>query len=108
MAGLDGVLEVRGMFRPCMVAGRKHLFHRWMERRWLVDASPLKGGHPGGLCAMTMALVEDERGQIREVYPREVHFLDTQQQMADFEICYHRGEVEFDPIYYREEVKEDG
>ena len=97
MAGLDGVLEIRGMLRPCLVNGRKALFHRWMERRWLVDASPLQGGHPGGLCAMTMALVEDERGQIREVYPREVHFLDTHWQMAEFEACY-----------YREEHKEDG
>lgn len=81
---------VKGLVRPCMVSGRKHLFHRWMERRWLVDASPLQGGHPGGLCAMTMALVEDENGQMREVYPREVNFLDTPNQMAEFEACYYR------------------
>ena len=78
MAGLDGVIEVRGMLRPCMVAGRKHLFHRWMERRWLVDASPLKGGPSGGQCSMVLAVVEDEYGQVHEVYPRDVRFLDGQ------------------------------
>lgn len=62
--------------RPCLVKGKKCLFHRWVERRWTVGASPLRGGHPGGLCAVTMALVEDENGQIMEVYPLEVRFID--------------------------------
>lgn len=85
--------------RPCLVGGKKHLFHKWMERRWLVDASPLQGGHPGGLCAMTMALVEDEYGQMHEVYPREVRFLDERIKEYDFgdasqtaqEVLIHRS-----------------
>lgn len=76
--------------RPCMVDGRKHLFHRWIESRWLVDASPLQGGHPGGLCARTMALVEDENGQVREVYPSEINFLDTPSHMTELGAAYHR------------------
>lgn len=72
MAGFNVSVELR----PCLVNGKKHLFHKWMEKRWLVGASSLRGGHPGGLCAMTMALVEDEHGQMHEVHPQEVRFLD--------------------------------
>lgn len=62
--------------RPCLIKGKKCLFHRWVERRWLVGAGSLRASRAGGLCAVTMALVEDENGQIMEVYPREVRFID--------------------------------
>lgn len=90
---------VKAVVRPCLVKGKKCLFHKWVERRWLVDASPLQGGHPGGLCATTMALVEDENGQIIETYPREIRFIDDliqeyvfpEEETTSFESCkcYH-------------------
>ena len=74
MAGLDMKIAVE--LRPCLVKGRKHLFHCWNQRAWVVDASPLRGGHPGGQCSLMMAVVEDENGQVHEVYPRDVRFVD--------------------------------
>ena len=97
---------VKTVVRPCLVKGKKCLFHKWVERRWLVNASPLRGGHSGGLCATTMALVEDENGQIMEISPQEIRFIDDlihgyvfpEEETASFESCkcYHtkdgRGE----------------
>lgn len=69
-------IKIPSKLRPCLVNGKEHLFHQWVERRWLVDASPLQGGHPGGLCSITLAIVEDEYGQVHEVYPEDVRFID--------------------------------
>lgn len=74
MAGLEMKMTLE--LRPCLVKGRKHLFHRWDQRAWVVDPSTLPGGHPGGQCSLVMAIVEDENGQVHEVYPREVRFVD--------------------------------
>lgn len=62
--------------RPCMVNGRPSLFHRWIERRWVVEASPMVGGHPTGQCVMPLAIVEDQYGTIHEVRPSEIRFVD--------------------------------
>lgn len=62
--------------RPCLVNNRKHWFLRWQTRKWICDPSSMVGGHGGGQCEVTMAIVEDEKtGQVAEVYPREVRFL---------------------------------
>lgn len=63
--------------RPCLVNGEKHLFHRWIERRWMVEASPLIDGHPAGLCASVLALVENKSGEVHGVHPGDVRFLDN-------------------------------
>lgn len=70
--------------RPCLVKGKKHLFHCWDHIAQPVDASPLRGGHPGGQMSMTMALVEDEQGQVHEVYPGEVTFVDSEISQYSF------------------------
>lgn len=62
--------------RPCVVCGRPHLFHRWIERRWVVEESPMVGGHPAGQCAMPLAIVEDMTGKVYEVRPTEIRFVD--------------------------------
>lgn len=74
MAGLKMVVELR----PCLVKGKKHLFHCWDHRAWTVGESALRGGPSGGQCSMVLAVVEDEYGQVHEVYPRDVRFLDDQ------------------------------
>lgn len=68
-------MDKNGM-RPCLVGGKKHYFHMWHNRQWVTEPSPMVGGAPGGQCSMVFAIVEDEQGQVHEVYPREVRFLD--------------------------------
>lgn len=72
MAGLKMIVELR----PCLIKGKKHLFHCWDHRAWTVGESALRGGHAGGQCSMVLAVVEDEYGQVHEVYPRDIRFLD--------------------------------
>nr|DAG77276.1 MAG TPA: hypothetical protein [Caudoviricetes sp.] len=68
--------EMKPSIRPCLVGGKKHIFHQWENLAWVVNASPLRGGHPGGQRSLTMAIVEDENGQVHEVHPAEVEFID--------------------------------
>lgn len=64
--------------RPCLVHNHKYWFHRWQTRRWIAEPSAQIGGAPGGQCSVTMAIVEEqETGQIQEVYPRDVRFIDS-------------------------------
>lgn len=70
--------------RPCLVKGRKHLFHCWDQRAWVVEPGIAVGSAPGGQCSLMMAVVEDENGQVHEVYPREVRFLDSAIKDYDF------------------------
>ena len=72
MAGFEMVVKLR----PCLVKGKRHLFHCWDHRAWTVGGSALRGGPSGGQCSMVLAVVEDEYGQVHEVYPRDVRFLD--------------------------------
>lgn len=72
MAALEMVVKLR----PCLVKGKKHLFPCWDHRAWTVGESALRGGPSGGQCSLVLAVVEDEYGQVHEVYPREVRFLD--------------------------------
>ena len=55
MAGLKMIVELR----PCLVKGKKHLFHCWDHRAWTVGESALRGGPAGGQCSMVLAVVED-------------------------------------------------
>lgn len=80
MAGFEMVVKLR----PCLVKGKKHLFHRWDHRAWTVGESALRGGPAGGQCSMVLAVVEDEYGQVHEVYPRDVRFLDDRIKEYDF------------------------
>lgn len=80
MAGLKMIVELR----PCLIKGKKHLFHCWDHRAWTVGESALRGGPAGGQCSMVLAVVEDEYGQVHEVYPRDVRFLDDRIKEYDF------------------------
>lgn len=89
---LDGSIPLR----PCLVKGRIHYFHMWNNRQWVVDPSPMMGGTPGGQCSVVLAIVEDEHGQVHEVYPNEVRFTDREPETTvfkNFTICglYEEG-----------------
>lgn len=85
MAGLDGTITVTcSEYRPCLVGGKKALFHKWVERAELVAPSPLRGGHQGGVVSAVLALIEFETGDVAEVYPNKLRFLDSKGQFSQF------------------------
>lgn len=63
-------------YRPCIVNGKKALFHKWNEFAKVVEASPLIGGSPAGQIKYTLGMVEYEDGTVEEVLPRHIKFLD--------------------------------
>ena len=85
MAGERRFLAVQEV-RPCIAAGQKALFHMWVNESRVVPPSPLVGGHSGGQVSTIRALVEDERGNMKMVQPKDIRFLDHPFQ------DYHWGE----------------
>jgi hypothetical protein len=75
-------INVCGEYRPCLVAGRKALFHRWADRAELRGPSAL--GTPGGQLCLLLGVVEYEDGQVSEVYPDKIRFLDNKLAGYDF------------------------
>lgn len=73
-------MEFKERLRPCLVKGQKHIFHQWVNRSWALEHGTLGPHSPGGFCSVTMAIVEDENGQVHEAYPRDVRFIDDQAQ----------------------------
>ena len=71
--------------RPCIVEGKNALFHRWIERARIVEPSPCIGGHNGGVIKWTAAIVEYEDGQVAEVLPSDIRFLDHPHSAYNFE-----------------------
>lgn len=49
-------------------------FHCWSHESWPIDASPLIGGHPGGIVEITYAIVEDAEGKVHKVLPECIKF----------------------------------
>lgn len=75
MAGL--CIETK--LRPCHVVGSKSetkaLFHCWSFHSDLYNASPMVGGHPGGVVARMGAIVEFEDGRVSVVRPESIRFV---------------------------------
>lgn len=72
-------------YRPCLVKGRKALFHRFADEAHTVGESPLIGGHKGGQIWGVLAIVEFEDGTVQRVYPYEVYFLDSKGMFAEYD-----------------------
>ena len=68
--------------RPCIVkdTGRKALFHRWVEVSQIVPPSVTIGGHNGGV----LALVETETGDVRQLEPSNIRFLDSKELFSEY------------------------
>lgn len=74
---LDGLVSFSNSeYRPCIVNGRKAVFHRWHEFCNVVEASPLIGGAPAGQIKYTLGTVEFEDGTVEEVAPHRIKFND--------------------------------
>lgn len=78
MAGLDGIItSATSEYRPCIVGGKKALFHRWTERANIVPLSPMVGGHAGGVIKDTAGIVEFEDGTVGEFHVQQIRFVDN-------------------------------
>lgn len=81
MAKAYSDIEVRIELRPCVAkieAGEaRGLFHCWEHISEIIEPSPLKGGHSGGVISATVGLVELDDGSIIKVYPTSLRFIDN-------------------------------
>lgn len=75
MAGIK--MNVEFPTRLCEVNGKLGYFHRWEQWSKVVDASPLRGGHPGGQNGQVFGIVEFEDG-VRRVGPSSIKFCDEE------------------------------
>ena len=69
-------LETVSQLRPCYVDGVKALFHNWGRHSRVVEPSPMVGGAPGGTVSYILGIVEFEDGQIKQVFPEKIKFVD--------------------------------
>lgn len=63
--------------RPCLVRGKKALFHKWIESKYFVEPSLLIGGTIGGQICHNFALIEYPDGWVTICEPKDVKFLDN-------------------------------
>lgn len=73
MAGLN--CGTKWETRLCEVKGELGYFHCWEHWSNVVDASPLRGGHPGGQIGQVYGIVEFSDG-VRRVEPSSIQFRD--------------------------------
>lgn len=70
------LLTIGKELRPCIVNGRKALFHRWEQHSEIIPPSPMIGGHTGGVIARVLGIIEREDGTVHQAYPSEIRFTD--------------------------------
>lgn len=63
--------------RTCKHDGKNYLFHCWEHYSQIIEPSPLRGGHVGGVVGCTFALLEDENGNVRRFPAYEIQFTDN-------------------------------
>lgn len=90
MAALDGEITISAERRPCIVDGRKAMFHRWADTPMMIQHSPDWKFELERRCVIfgesfeekdteciqcTMAIVEYEDGTVDTVYPHKIRFV---------------------------------
>lgn len=93
MAGLN--CEVKWETRLCKVKEELGYFHYWEQWENVVDASPLRGGHPGGQIGQVYGIVEFKDG-VRRIDPSQIIFCDEQNAML-CEMAKHDEEMNKTP-----------
>lgn len=93
MASLTQEIVVKKEYRPCMIDGKKALFHKWSDEAEIVPPSNLIGGHAGGVIKATFGLIEYEDGTIHKAYPEEIVFCDNKLKEMEREIDLFNCEV---------------
>ncbi len=77
-------------FRPCLFKDKKALFHKWEEVSQAVEAGIVIGSHPAGWLKYTFAIIEFENGEIAEVSPTLIKFLDSEENFSKY--CFKECE----------------
>lgn len=76
MAEYKGMkMTIEHELRLCEVNGELGYFHTWEQWSNVVDASPLRGGHPGGVVARVYGIVEF-KDRVERVSPNRIKFCD--------------------------------
>lgn len=79
--------------RPCIVDGRKALWHRWVEVRQCISAGlTVMNDHPGGFISDTLALVEYEGGDVAKVPVSAVRFTQTKRLFERNSVAFEMEE----------------
>lgn len=68
-------MTIEHELRLCEVNGELGYFHTWEQWSNVVDASPLRGGHPGGVVARVYGIVEF-KDRVERVSPNRIKFCD--------------------------------
>lgn len=94
MAGLK--MNVDFPTRLCEVKGELGYFHLWERWSNVIDASPLRGGHPAGQIGQVYGIVEFKDG-VRRVDPVSIKFCDEENailcEMAKHNEALRKGEA---------------
>lgn len=91
MASIGSEIKIIGSeYRPCMIKGRKALFHRWEDKAQVYN--PMSIGQIPGQLKQTVGIVEYEDGTVHECYPGEIRFCDNKLQ----EYCFVPEDVDYD------------
>lgn len=72
---MNNEITMKYELRPCIVEGRKALFHSW--QRSVDYIPPLKDKHLGGTTEYIIGIIELENGTIQQVSPDEIRFIDN-------------------------------
>ena len=64
-------------YRKCTVKGEKALFHMWIQHSNILKPDIAAGGHNGGTVSFVRGLIETEHGNMKEVLPKDIHFIDN-------------------------------
>ena len=73
-------MKTETKLRPCLVNGKKALFHTWSNKSQIVEPSPMIGGHYGGVLEYTVGIIEYEDGQVCECMPSQIKFIDSKME----------------------------
>lgn len=69
-------MKIEVELRPCRIEDKRALFHKWSDKSRIVEPSMRIGGHAGGILKFTVGIIEYENGEIDEVLPNAIKFLD--------------------------------
>ena len=90
----DARFAVEWKSRSCTVGQRNGYFHCWEHWSNVIDASPLRGGHPGGQIRQVYGIVEFKDG-VRRIDPAKIKFCDDENAiLAEMEKHNRAGKLE--------------
>lgn len=74
MASLGHEIIIKHELRPCIVHGKKALFHEWSHVSQIREA--MLRGSVSGVVSDTYGIVEYENGTVERVFPFDIKFTD--------------------------------